>query len=322
VTDGEAVSYGEPQTIEEGRIVRNTAGIILLALASAGAFAQQTAKEQLDQESRYEEIAEKAKTDSVKTFGWTHRIVTGVNLTEVAFSDWAQGGTNVLAYTPWLNGSSRDDRERTDWSMSYKFAFGQARVGSQGIRKTDDEIYLETLLLLKMDPYVNPYVVATLRTQFALGYKYDNAGNATPVSRFFDPGYLTQSVGVAYQPLRELKTGIGLAVKETFTSRFNQYADKPKTAAIEKRKVEGGMRMVVRLDWKIAGSTSLVMNQEFFAPFENLDQVFVRSDNTVVMKMSRYISLNFNVLLVQDVSVSLRTQIKQVLAVGVSYVLV
>jgi hypothetical protein len=46
-------------------------------------------------------------------------------------------------------------------------AFGQVRVGSQGSRKTDDEIYLETLLIFKMDPYVNPYVAATLRTRFS-----------------------------------------------------------------------------------------------------------------------------------------------------------
>jgi hypothetical protein len=80
--------------------------------------------------------------------------------------------------------------------------------------------------------------------------------------------------------------------------------------------------MVAHLDWKIAGSTAIVLNQEVFSPVDNPDQVFVRSDNSIVMKMNKYISMNFDVLLVQDVSVSLRTQIKQVLAVGVSYVLV
>jgi hypothetical protein len=307
--------------MEAGQL-NNIVAVVVLVFLSTNVFGQQTTKQELEQEKKFQEEAEKAKTDSVKSYGWTHSVVAGVNLTEVSFSDWAQGGTNVLAYTPWLNGNSRQNLQHTDWSTSYKFAYGQARVGSQGIRKTDDEIYFETLLLLKMDPYVNPYVVATLRTQFALGYKYDNAGNATPISRFFDPGYLTQSVGVAYQPVLELKTGFGLAVKETFTSRFNQYAENPKTAGIEKTKVEGGLRLVAHLDWKIAGSTAIVLNQELFSPFDNPDQVFVRSDNSIGMKMNRYFSVNFNVLLVQDVSVSPRTQIKQVLAIGVSYVFV
>jgi hypothetical protein len=314
-------TYGKRRNFRETEEVRIIILVVLASVVTACAVAQQTAKEELEREKKFQEEAEKAKTDSVKKYGWTHRITTGLNLTEVAFSDWAEGGTNVFAYTPWLNGSSRLDLRGADWSTSYKFAFGQARVGSQGIRKTDDEIYMETLLLLKLDPYVNPYVVATVRTQFALGYKYDNAGNATAISRFFDPGYLTQSAGVAYQPLPELKTGLGLAVKETFTSRFNQYADDPRTPQIEKTKVEGGLRLVAHVDWKFAPSAALVLNQELFSPFGNLDQVFVRSDNSVVMEFSRYISLNFNVLLVHDVTVSRRTQIKQVLAVGVSYVL-
>jgi len=38
--------------------------------------------------------------------------------------------------------------------------------------------------------------------------------------------------------------------------------------------------------------------------------------------MSRVFSVNVNVLLIQDLTVSPRTQIKQVMALGVSYVLV
>lgn len=302
--------------------MNTTAVMMALAVFSASACGQIVTKEELDQEKKYQETAEKARLDSVKTYGWTHNVVTGVNLTEVAFSDWAQGGTNVFAYTPWLNGSSRQDLQATDWSTTYKFAFGQARLGSQGVRKTDDEIYTETLLIIKLDRYVNPYVAATLRTQFAPGYKYDNLGNATAISRFFDPGYLTQSAGVAYQPAPELKTGLGLAVRETFTSRFNQYADDPKTVQVEKRKIEGGFRAVVHVDWKFGSSAQLLLNQELFAPFTKLDQAFVRSDNSVVMKMSKFVSIHFDVLLVQDVAVSPRTQIKQVLAIGFSYVLV
>jgi len=249
-------------------------------------------------------------------------VVAGVNLNEVAFSDWAQGGTNVLAFTPWLSGSSRQDLEGSDWSTTYKFAYGQARVGSQGVRKTDDELYMETLFILKTNPTLNPYVGATLRTQFAPGFKYDAAGNGTAISRFFDPGYLSQSAGVAWQPVHEVKTGLGLGLREIFTSRFTQYADDPHTAQVEKTKVEGGVRLLAHVDWKFAENTALILNQEFFSPFESPDQVFVRSDNSVVMRMSKVFSVNVNVLLIQDLTVSPRTQIKQVMAFGVSYVLV
>ena len=298
----------------------------LLALAMTlftyGALAQQLTQEEIDREKAFQEKAQTATSDTVKKPGWKHSVVAGVNLNEVAFSDWAQGGTNVLAFTPWLNGSSRQDMEGTDWSTTYKFAYGQARVGSQGVRKTDDEIYMETLFILKLNPTINPYVGATLRTQFAPGFKYDAAGAGTPISRFFDPGYLSQSGGVAWQPLREVKTGLGLGLREIFTSRFTQYADDPRTSRIEKTRVEGGVRLLAHVDWKFAENTALILNEEFFSPFETPDQVFVRSDNSVVMRMNKLFSVNLNVLLIKDVTVSPRTQIKQVMAVGVSYVLV
>jgi len=293
-----------------------------LVALTCGASAQQLTKEEVDREKAFQEKAQTAPLDTVKKFGWRHSVVAGVNLNEVAYSDWAQGGTNVLAFTPWLNGGSRQDLEGSDWSTTYKFAYGQARVGSQGVRKTDDEIYMETLFILKLNPTFNPYVGATLRTQFAPGYKYDAAGTGTPISRFFDPGYLSQSAGVAWQPVREVKTGFGLGLRETFTSRFTQYADDPRTPQIEKTKVEGGLRLLAHVDWKFAENTALILNQEFFSPFENPDEVFVRSDNSLVMRMSKVFSFNFNVLLIQDIAVSPRTQIKQVMAIGVSYVLV
>jgi len=296
--------------------------VCALAFLAGGARAQQHDTMEVGRERAFQEQAQTAKSDTLKKFGWRHSVVAGVNLNEVAFSDWAQGGTNVLAFTPWLNGSSRQDLEGTDWSTTYKFAYGQARLGSQGVRKTDDEIYMETLFILKLNPTINPYVGATLRTQFAPGYKYDAAGNATAISRFFDPGYLSQSGGVAWQPVREVKTGLGLGLRETFTSRFTQYADNPRTPQIEKTKVEGGLRLLTHVDWKIAENTALILNEEFFSPFETPDQVFVRSDNSIVMRMNKIFSVNLNVLLIKDVTVSPRTQIKQVMAVGVSYVLV
>jgi len=312
---GKVHSHAEVETVR-------TLLVIALMVLSCRALSQQQDTMEVGRERAFQEQAQTAKSDTAKRFGWRHSVVAGLNLNEVAYSDWAQGGTNVLAFTPWLSGNSRQDLEGSDWSTSYKFAYGQARVGSQGVRKTDDEIYMETLFILKTNPTINPYVGATLRTQFAPGFKYDAAGTGTPISRFFDPGYLSQSAGIAWQPVHEVKTGLGLGLREIFTSRFTQYADDPRTAQIERTKVEGGIRLLAHVDWKFAENTALILNQEFFSPFETPDQVFVRSDNSVVMRMSRVFSVNVNVLLIQDLTVSPRTQIKQVMALGVSYVLV
>jgi hypothetical protein len=231
-----------------------------------------------------------------------------------------QGGENALSYTLWLGGTSAQKMEMTEWSNSYKLAFGQTRLGSQGLRKTDDEIFFESLLIYKMGVYINPYVSATLRTQFAKGYVYPN-NIETPVSKFFDPAYLTQSVGLAYKPIPEVTTRFGVALREVITSDYTGFADDPATTEIEKTKINGGMESVTDVNWNFAENMLFTSKLELFSPFKAIEKVIIRSDNTISAKVNKYVTTSLNVTLINDVNVSPYTQIKQVLAIGLSYTL-
>ena len=154
-------------------------------------------------------------------YGWKHSLVAGLTLTQAAFTDWTQGGENALAYTISTDGKSVNDLELNNWTNTYKFAFGQTRLGNQGLRKTDDIIDLSSVFTYKVGSYVNPYGAVTVKTQFAKGFAYDAAGNSTQVSQFLDPAYLTQSAGAGYQPTKEIKTRFGIAVREVITNQFN-----------------------------------------------------------------------------------------------------
>ncbi len=292
--------------------------LAVLLLASSLAWGQ-VSKEDQDREKKFQDRSVAVSSDTLHKYGWAHTMVSGANLTQVSFKDWAQGGENALSYALYLNGNSALDEESLNWGNSYKFSFGQTRLGSQGIRKTDDEIYFESLLIYKLGVYVNPYVAATLRTQFAVGYTYDNAGNATSVSKFFDPGYLTQSAGVAYQPVPEIKTRIGVGVREIITSQFNQYADDPTTSTVEKTKIDGGMEWVTEAAYAFAENMTLTSRVELFDPFKHLDRVYFRTDNLITAKVNKYIAASFGVQILNDVNVSPRTQIKQVMALGFTY---
>ena len=289
---------------------------IFLVCVAVQCVAQET---EADREKRFREQAGAAGQDT--TYGWNHSVVTGLNLTQISFKDWASGGENALAYTMFLNGSSVNNEEKIRWTNGYKVAFGQTRLGSQGLRKTDDEIYFEALLVYKLGVYVNPYASATMRTQFAKGYTYDNLGNETAVSKFFDPGYLTQSIGVAYQPVAEVTTRFGVALREVITSDFAAYADDPATTAVEKTKVEGGMESVTDVNWKFAENMIFTSKLETFAPFKTLDKIIVRSDNTISAKVNKYVVTSLNVQFINDVTVTPLTQMKQVLSLGLSYTL-
>jgi hypothetical protein len=292
--------------------------IVLLVGIVSFTSAQQGAEDQA-REKKLQEQSMAAAKDTSLHYGWTHAMQTGLNLTQVSFKDWAQGGENALSYTAYLNGSSTLREELINWSNSYKFSFGQTRLGSQGIRKTDDEIYFESLLIYKLGVYINPYVAAMVRTQFAVGYTYDDAGNATGVSKFFDPGYLSQSAGVAYQPVPEVKTRIGLGIREIVTSQFNQYAEDPNTHEPKKTLVQGGMEWITEVGWNFAENMTLSSRVELFDPFKKLDRLFFRNDNLITARVNAYIAASIGVQILNDVNVSPRTQIKQVLALGFTF---
>jgi len=263
-----------------------------------------------------------AQTDSsAMQSDWKHTLVAGLTVTQVSYTDWAQGGENALAYTLSFDGKSVRDVTMTNWSNSYKIAYGQTRLGSNGLRKTDDKIELESVLTYKIGTSINPYASATFKSQFDDGFKYNDAANTQiKISSALDPMYLTQAVGVGYQPFSQLKTRLGAALREVFDDSKYGYADDAKSAVtIEDSKIEGGLESVTDVEIKIEENTLFTAKLEMFAPFNNIDVVVVRSDNTLSSKVNKYIAVVFNVQLINDRSVTARTQIKEGLALGISY---
>lgn len=264
-----------------------------------------------------------AQQDTTKPkFGWKHKSVSALNLTQVSFANWAAGGENAFAWTASLEGKSTDEQETTSWENAYKFAYGQAKLQSTGLRKTDDVIDIASVLTYKLGTGLNPYASATLKTQFAKGFDY--AAEGTPaVSKFWDPAYLQQSAGVGYQLLPELKTRLGAALRETFTSEFRAYANDPGTPVTEwiKTRVEGGLESITEADWKFAQNMVFLAKLELFSPFKTMDKIIVRADAGITAKVNEYITAGLSVSLINDWRVTPRTQSKQTLALGLSYAL-
>jgi hypothetical protein len=287
--------------------------LLVLLCTSTTAWAQDAA------DKKFQEEAAKAK-DTSAALGWKLGSIAGLNLSQVSFRDWAAGGDNSVAYGLWATGGAVQTGEHTRWLNSIKANFGQARVGDQEMRKTDDELYLESVLIYMLGSTINPYGSFTMRTQFFPSYAYFNDKPKVQISEFFDPAYLTQSAGVAFTPTPIITTRLGVGVREVLSSTYG-YANDPGTLEFEKSRVQGGMESITDLKWPFAENMVFTSRLEMFAPFTQLDRVIVRNDNTIAAKVNQYITVNFNVQLVNDANVSPKTQIKQALALGLSYTL-
>jgi hypothetical protein len=249
-------------------------------------------------------------------YGWKHNVVAGLTLSQISFKDWSQGGENALAFTAMINGKSVQDMEHTNWVTNFNFAFGEARIGGQSLRKTDDIIDLSTILVYKAGIAVDPFVSASLKTQFAPGYIYQTDGTEAEVSNFFDPAYLTQMIGLAYQPAKEVKTRLGFGLREIITSNHRKYAD-PKE--IDKTSIDGGIESVTNVDWPLDENLLLTSQLEFFVPVKTPGQITTRNTTAITAKVNKYVTALFMVQLLNEPKTFPRVQIKETIALGLSY---
>ncbi len=259
------------------------------------------------------------KVDSSRM--WKHALVAQLTLTQVSYTDWSQGGDNALAYALTIDGKEEHDLPKTNWTTTYKFAFGQARLGDKGIRKTDDIINLESVYKYKLDVLVNPYVSLAALTQFTKGYKFDANNIGLEVSDFLDPLYLTEAAGVAFQPIPQVKTRLGLALREVIVRNHYEYTDDPATADTEKTKTEGGLQSVTEVNWPINDQVLLTSKLDLFDAFKKMDQIIMRWDNVIAAKLSKVFSMNFSLNLINEAPVTPRTQVRETFALGISYTL-
>ena len=250
---------------------------------------------------------------------WKNDMMVRMNLSEVSFSHWTQGGTDALAYLAALEGKSERNDTNTNWATAYKFKFGQAKLNEEGIRKTDDEINLESVLTLKYGLHVNPYMAASLLTQFAAGYDYPDTGAKVQVSDFFDPAYIKQSAGVGFLISKELKTRLGLALREIITNKFNQYAAEPLESETKKIRVTGGFESETEIELPVDDNVLFKGKLDLFAPMKTLDRMVLHGETTLVAKVSKIFSAELSAFFINDPDVTPFTQIKQGLSIGIAY---
>ena len=263
-------------------------------------------------------LAQEAEKQEAE-YGWQKGLVGNLNLTQTQFDNWTQGGENAFAWQLNINGKALRDEEKYKWDNSGKVSYGQAKLADIEVRKSVDEIKLESVFTYLLGVYVNPYVAASSETQFTTGYEYSE-DSKTDVSAFLDPGYFSQSVGLGYEPVREFKTRLGFAFHETITSDYPvPYADDPDTDEVEKIKVEPGLESVTDFSKSLIGNILLTSKLEIFSNLKGVDEIDVKWDNIFSAKISKYIDVNFNIKFLYDRDSSEKRQLKQALAVGLTY---
>jgi hypothetical protein len=260
--------------------------------------------------------------DSLLVDGWNPLGVIGLNLSQVAFKDWTQGGSNSLAFVAYTNIGVAYLSNPWKWKNMLKAAYGRTNIEDAGYRTTDNEIYFESLLSRNFGWAVDPYFALTVRTPITKGYDYAKEP-AEQIVDFFDPGYITEALGFIYEPSENFSSRLGVAIQQTIADQFAlQYSDDPETTdEIEKLKFDTGLESVTAASYEFLENMQYGTFLRLFSRFNSLDVWDVRWDNIITAKVNQYINVNFGVTLIHEISQSRRTQLRQALQIGIVYTL-
>ncbi len=258
------------------------------------------------------------KKEKEPVYGWIKESIITINYSQSKFDNWSKGGENTWTWQAELRAQFEKNEEKYNWLNKGYLLYGDTQVGSEESKKASDEIRLESVYTYKVGIHVNPYISATGLTQFRKGYEYTDS-TKTALSDFWDPAFLTESIGIGYNNGETFRTRLGAALKQTITRNFNSFSDDESTNEIEKIDNKFGAESVTDLQIKFTDKIALISMLQLFSDFSAIDEVDVRWNNLFVAELMKYISVSFSFDIAYDKNISNKREIRQFIAVGLTY---
>lgn len=274
---------------------------------------------------------DKVKADSLE--GWKTKGNFNMNFSLVQLDNWAGGGENSTSLGSKLSFFADYKKGKSIWNNYIDLAYGQAKIGDQNFRKTDDQLIITSKYGYKLSK--NWYASAAIdyRTQMTNGFKYvtvDDTTRAFLVSKFMAPGFLLATLGFEYKPNEHFYASISpVSSKSTFVLADDinetQYGlDEGKTS-----RTEFGYTIKAGYDKKdIVKNVDFTTMLSLFGNYSRLEHIDVSWETVLNFKINKYLTANYAIqvlydddidVLRDDETVGPAVQIKQVLNLGFSY---
>lgn len=266
--------------------------------------------------------------------GWTTDLTGKLAASQAAYNNWQEGGLNTLAFTTGVDGKAVNRSARWTQTHELRLSFGLIKQDTLDVRKADDLIRINSALQYAGDDFFRlfqPTVSVSARTQFAAGFNYqDNPFTEPPlsdealpvkVSDFFSPASFTQAIGLTYNPEPWFTTRLGFGAKETVVliERLRPlYGLDPDETVM----VEAGLESRTQFDREVFENIRLQSTLSLFMAFNKPEQPDMIWENVVTMQVNRWMNVNLEFVSVYDKDVSSKVQLKEVLSLGVAFVLI
>jgi hypothetical protein len=275
--------------------------------------------------------ADSAKKAAVKR--WKTGFEFGINFGAANFSNnWQGGGVSNYALGSLLNAkASYKDRDSAFvWDNVLNLQYGIMRNKGQSMRKSNDLIFFDSKLGYKFRKAWSAFAGVNFLSQFAFGYEYGTDGNGLEtrkkISTLMSPGYLTESVGIEYKPVKYFSARLGIgAMRQTFVLDQSVYnnVDTVKYGVALGKKVrnEVGFQFLINFDKDLHKNINLKARYLGFYNYTDLslNKIDHRFDIIFTAKITRFINVSFNTILLYDFDQIASWQHSQAFALGILY---
>ncbi len=279
---------------------------------------------------------------------WEKTNVVGLDLNQVAFVNWSVGGNNSISGLAKGHFTRKYTKGNLNWMNELILKYGLNSQEGQEMRKTDDQIQLNSTFGYRRDSISNWYYSAKFNfaTQFANGYAYPNTTDE--ISGPFSPAYIFLGVGSEYirkdlgltayfSPLTNKTTLVlnqTLADKGNFGVEGAVYdADGNRIREGKNSRTEVGILVTNQIKRQVFKNIMLdhrlSLYTDYLNKFGNID---VNWQLSLDMTVNEYVKANIGTHIIYDddikatedrngtvVTVGPKIQLKQLLGVGLSY---
>ncbi len=258
---------------------------------------------------------------------WHKNAAIGLNVNQSTFSNnWSGGGVNSLALLGNVDYKIEYSKAPFDYVSELILQYGQSRNAGQQVRKTNDRIFLDNKISTQLSKSWSFFGSLDFESQFAKGFQYDDAGGTAPllISSFMAPGYITESIGFEYKPVKyfDLRLGTGTA-RQTFVLDTTIYHNLPTNYGVTPGHTfrnDLAFQAVALFDKDIATNLHLYSRYQIFVPYGRpLKYTNHRLDVTLAAKVNRLVQVTITGTGIYDRDASDKIQGNENLSFGVLY---
>ncbi|MFD2908324.1 DUF3078 domain-containing protein [Flavobacterium ardleyense] len=297
-------------------------------------------------QTNYAQIIRTEIPDSISN--WTKENKIGLDISQIAFVNWNAGGNNSVSGLIKTQFIRTYTNGNLNWKNELITRYGINKQESQVMKKTDDQLQLNSTFGFRTDTISNWYYAGkfNFNTQFANGYAYPNTDLA--ISRAFAPAYIFLGVGSEYSR-KDLDLNIyasPLTMKTTLV--FDQRLANQGAFGVEKavydlngdllkegKNTRTEVGILITNQWKkeVYKNIDLEHRISLYTDYaNNFGNIDVDWELQFAMVVNEYVKANIGMRLIYDDDIKFKeevagvqvtkgpkTQIKQMLGVGIQY---